>query len=861
MAAISLRCPDCEAILKVATRPAKGRKVTCPECETLFVASDNESPKSSTAVKTKLDRPVIGAKGRAVKDDNDDEERPSRDRRSRADDEGDTDDDDRPGRSKGKQNRNDDRAGKKKPASKSGLIVGLCVGAGVLLLGLVLVGGGVFWWLAKDRQGPIAKGPDIPAIKDAPVGPDGKPKPPIAGPVELTDELKTKTSRATMLVRVDIGNQSSTGSGFLVKSSGDTAYIITNFHVIAVEQEEPAPPKSKGKGGPKGPPTFLKGPKGGTFGPFAQPSPQPKAKPKVSVVINSGTAEEQTLIASVVAIDEEADLAALRVTGARNLPQPIDVNLEAAVAETLPIFTFGFPVKDRIPGKPGNPTITTGKGTISGLRRDVNNELTDIHINGELNPGNSGGPVIDGNGRLVGIAVATVPGKQIGFVIPAGELNQMFKGRLSNAIVFQLKQQGTRLDALGETWVHDRKNNVRVRDSLSVRLPDIAKGDPPVPVDQFMVMARLSDPMLKVGTVSAYFAVAEDALVKPNAQGWAKIANAAPVALKIQDQTAVGSFKLPNGAFVDDTFAFQFSYVYADAQTIFTQPHPVRLTFPKNPKSVTLNITAIPDVPTRRFIEDTAPKQFEGKFSVVKRDNLGLTIEIDPVADPKTIAPKINFGTLKSVQGRTFAIEGKKLDLPLPNPAEVDAALADLKATDGRRRITAADQLAKAYAPLPERRAEVAKALEVLVNEKDGWLGKATLRALLVWGGPENVAGIAPAVDNAFIYGEAFDVLTQFKTPEAAELVAKYLRSSIATRNAANVALKGMGPVAEKAVIPYVANPDPWIATLASDVLKEIGTPECIPALTKLANSSGNFASATAREALKSVQARAKGAQ
>ena len=572
MSSVSLSCPKCDAVLKMASRPAAGKKIKCPKCAALFVAADQ------------------------LDDENDAPRRPQ------------------------------------KKGSSVGLLIGVGLGVGACLLFAAVPAGGVIWWLsssnkpiaqergeapAKQKAEPIAKAPIArppekkaepgtkepapppqktePVVKDPPPpekktepvakGPDTPPdkgpdktkpksdppppvktpdpppqKPaPVTGPVDLDKDLLDKTTKATAFIRVDLGNKTSTGSGFLVKTSGDTAYLITNLHVLALEPDQPAAPPTTP--GPKGfSKNFMPGPgslfKKGPFGP--PPAQQAKDKLKVTVVLRSGTPEEQSVPAEVVAVDEEGDLAALRITGARNLPAAIDVSQESDVAETQPVYMFGYPINKAAP-TPGYPTITVGKGTIAGLRRDPKNELVDVHINGEINPGNSGGPVIDAKGRLVGIAVATVPGKQIGFAIPADELNQMFKGRLSTAIVFQLKQVGGQLDAIGEIWVHDRKSNVRGREVLSVRLPDDPKGGK-IPADEYLVMARLADPMLKIGSTSAHFVAAESVPAEAGAQGWTKIDNATSVALKIQGQSAIGTFKLPPGTVADQTFAFQFSY-------------------------------------------------------------------------------------------------------------------------------------------------------------------------------------------------------------------------------------------------------------------------------------------------------------
>src|SRR5205823_4978235 len=45
------------------------------------------------------------------------------------------------------------------------------------------------------------------------------------------DVLKSLKS-ATVFVKVEIGKLSTTGSGFVLKTDKDTAYIITNHHVV-----------------------------------------------------------------------------------------------------------------------------------------------------------------------------------------------------------------------------------------------------------------------------------------------------------------------------------------------------------------------------------------------------------------------------------------------------------------------------------------------------------------------------------------------------------------------------------------------------------------------------------------------------
>ena len=137
----------------------------------------------------------------------------------------------------------------------------------------------------------------------------------------------------------------------------------------------------------------------------------------------------------------------------------------------------------------------------------------------------------------------------------------------------------------------------------------------------------------------------------------------------------------------------------------------------------------------------------------------------------------------------------KKIDSP-SNCREVAQALEELKAPDAMRRTGAADRLAKAYVPLPDRRVEVAKALLAQVNnDKDGWLRGAAFRALEIWSGPECVAGLLPVLENNDwgTRAAATRIIAKYKDPSAAPALAKLL-PGLGERAAISAALKAIGP-------------------------------------------------------------------
>src|ERR1700686_3200891 len=96
----------------------------------------------------------------------------------------------------------------------------------------------------------------------------------------------------------------------------------------------------------------------------------------------------------------------------------------------MPVFVFGFPFGKILATNKRNPAITVGKGSVSSIRLDEKDELALVQIDGALNPGKSGGPVVDAPGRLVGIAVATIKDSSgIGLAIPARQLKRLLDNK------------------------------------------------------------------------------------------------------------------------------------------------------------------------------------------------------------------------------------------------------------------------------------------------------------------------------------------------------------------------------------------------------------------------------------------------
>jgi S1-C subfamily serine protease len=329
-------------------------------------------------------------------------------------------------------------------------------------------------------------------------------------PLQTLNALKA----ATVFIKVEAGDLGASGSGFIVKTEGETAYVVTNHHVIET-------------------PTL-----GLPLLPLLLPPPK---KPTITLVFNSGTGQERSGQAEVLADDEEDDLAVLKVKRIKNLPRPIDLRANDNLVETMGLFIFGFPLGTDLATNRGNPAITVGKGAVSSIRRDEFGELSVVQIDGEINPGNSGGPVVDSEGRLVGVTVAKVRGTNIGMAIPKQALARLISGRVS------------------ETSVRSLTTN---------------HGQPTV-----IVEAKLVDPLANLQSVAVHFVRLSSLRTqpKPDSRGrWAPLAGAEKVDATIDGQRATARLPVRPPEKPEDAYAVQISYINGEGETLFLQPRALK---------------------------------------------------------------------------------------------------------------------------------------------------------------------------------------------------------------------------------------------------------------------------------------------
>jgi S1-C subfamily serine protease len=202
---------------------------------------------------------------------------------------------------------------------------------------------------------------------------------------------------------VRIQTNSGVGTGFFVTDDG---YIMTNNHVIAT---------ASGRG----------------------------TAANIQVTLDDGS----TKTAKVVGTDAKADLALLKIDGngytALKLANLENIN----VGDDVIAIGFALDLSNgggQAGSSPGAPSVT--QGIVSAKNRGIdetsNIVLGSIQTDAAINHGNSGGPLIDFNGDVVGINTSLVPDTEsgtaasgIGLAVGSDTVNAVFQELKANGVV------------------------------------------------------------------------------------------------------------------------------------------------------------------------------------------------------------------------------------------------------------------------------------------------------------------------------------------------------------------------------------------------------------------------------------------
>jgi S1-C subfamily serine protease len=187
-------------------------------------------------------------------------------------------------------------------------------------------------------------------------------------------------------VRVDFGGvrapiegkgvELATGSGFVVAPSG---LILTSLHVVAPDEAQSR---------------------------FREDEATVSlANRRIEVAIGSGGGQG-VFDAHVIASDTENDLAVLQVTAA-DLPH-LPLGDSDALEAGRPVRVLGFPFGRQVEvgrqsGPDVVPEVTVTAGSLSAARANEEGDTRFLQTDATVSPGNSGGPMLDEEGYVVGL--------------------------------------------------------------------------------------------------------------------------------------------------------------------------------------------------------------------------------------------------------------------------------------------------------------------------------------------------------------------------------------------------------------------------------------------------------------------------
>jgi len=209
----------------------------------------------------------------------------------------------------------------------------------------------------------------------------------------------------------------------------------------------------------------------------------------------------EAIAADIVGTAPNYDLAVVRLRDSRVVPKPIAIGSSA----DLKVGQFAFAI-----GNPFGLDQSLTFGVISALHRRLptssGHQISNvIQTDAAVNPGNSGGPLLDSSGRVVGVNTAIISpsgsNAGIGFAIPVDIVNRVVPQLIRNGhvptpgigIVAVSEQDATRLGVEGIPILRTLPNSAAARAGLrGVDMRTSTLGDVIVSVNDKPVQ-RLSD--------------------------------------------------------------------------------------------------------------------------------------------------------------------------------------------------------------------------------------------------------------------------------------------------------------------------------------------------------------------------------
>ena len=233
------------------------------------------------------------------------------------------------------------------------------------------------------------------------------------GPALTAEEVYALVNPATVTVVCNVSEtQASVGTGIIFTRDG---YVLTNHHVVAGGQD-------------------------------------------CTVTLSDNVQYEARYVVS----DEVNDLAVLKIMGAKDLPMA-ELGDSSLLTVGEKVYAIGNPLGVELRG-------TFTDGLVSALDRDVDVDgrtMTLIQTNAALNSGNSGGPLINQYGQVVGINTIKMMSEfsnieGLGFAIPTQAIRRVVNQLLTDGEIPPEPLLGITVEQMG-TLLPDGSVGARIR--------------------------------------------------------------------------------------------------------------------------------------------------------------------------------------------------------------------------------------------------------------------------------------------------------------------------------------------------------------------------------------------------------------
>jgi serine protease Do len=267
---------------------------------------------------------------------------------------------------------------------------------------------------------------------------------------ELSEQMETLSHRVSMAVvqifstgyvvnderesgsnAAIVTRQRASGSGVVMSADG---YIVTNAHVVANARK-----------------VRVRIPDGGPTGANGVMKP-------------SG----RMLDATVIGVDRDTDLAVIRVD--RSDLSPLPLGDSDTLRQGQLVMAFGNPL---------GLENSVSMGVVSSVARQIkpDDPMVYIQTDAPINPGNSGGPLVDADGRVMGINTFIFSqsggSEGLGFAIPSNIIHNVYQ---------QIRQEGhvhrSEIGVFGQTITPALASGLNLAQDWGVLISDVDPGGP-----------------------------------------------------------------------------------------------------------------------------------------------------------------------------------------------------------------------------------------------------------------------------------------------------------------------------------------------------------------------------------------------